>query len=39
MQSYYQAFVRVLDSRAEKDDGTPLYALSERPGVRRGHVD
>ena len=31
MKSYYQAFVRVLDSRAEKDDGTALYALSNGP--------
>ncbi|MDE2837400.1 MAG: SwmB domain-containing protein [Chloroflexota bacterium] len=32
MATYYQAFVRVLDSRAENDDGTPKYALSDGPG-------
>ncbi|MCY4583260.1 MAG: SwmB domain-containing protein [Chloroflexi bacterium] len=31
MQSYYQAFVRVLDSRAEDDQGEALYADNHGP--------
>ncbi len=32
MKSYYQAFVRVLDSRADDANGDPLYAKSDGPG-------
>ena len=36
---YYQAFVRVLDSRAENDDQTPKYASSNGPDCERDDSD